>query len=261
MNTNLRLDGKVVILTGSGNGLGRASAIRIASQGAHVVCTDLDQSAAAAVADQVESSGGSASAYALDVADRAAVAETVDNAVEKGPGGLHGIVASAGIPGDNASIEDLDLDSFRRIFAVHFRGTLHLIQAGLPHMKASGGGSVVTLASGAIDRPFPGAGAYSMAKASIAMLTKTLAAEVGRDGIRANVVAPGFIPTDLSMVDHDADEDTRERFLRGWARQAPMRTVGIPDDVADQVLYLLSPASAFVTGQTFRANGGATMPW
>ncbi|MFF1919755.1 SDR family NAD(P)-dependent oxidoreductase [Streptomyces sp. NPDC058221] len=261
MSTNLRLDGMTVFLTGAGNGLGRASAIKLASYGAHIACTDRDPDAAESAAEQIRGSGGTATGYRLDVTDRRAVADTVDQAVQDGPGGLHGLVTCAGVPGDNATVENLDLASFQRIFAVHFRGTLHAVQAALPHLKASGGGSVVTLASGAIDRPFPGSGAYSMSKAAIAMLTKTLAAEAGRDGVRANVVAPGFIPTGLSMADHDTDEDTRGRFLTGWARQSPMKTVGVPDDVADQVLYLLSPAAAFVTGQTLRANGGAAMPW
>lgn len=261
MNTDLRLDGLTVFLTGSGNGLGRASALMLAAHGAHVACSDRDLDAASSVADEIRAAGFSGHGYRLDVTDRRAVVDTIARSVKDGPGGLHGLVTCAGVPGDNATVEDLDPASFQRIFGIHFRGTLHAIQAALPHLKASGGGSVVTLASGAIDRPFPGSSAYSMSKAAVAMLTKTLAAEVGRDGIRANVVAPGFIPTGLSMVDHDTDEESRDRFLTGWARQSPMRTVGVPDDIADQVLYLLSPAAAFVTGQTLRANGGVAMPW
>lgn len=259
MSTNLRLDGRAVVLTGAGQGLGRASALTLAAHGAHVACTDLDEEAATGVADEINRAGGSARGYCVDVSDRAAMRATFDRAVDEGPGGLHGLVACAGIAGDNATVEGLELSSFSRIFSVHFRGTLHAVQSAIPHLRATGGGAIVTMASGAIDKPFPGSSAYSVSKAAIAMLTKVLAAEVGSDGIRANVVAPGFIPTGLSMI--DTNEATRDRFLAGWARQSPMGTVGVADDIADQVLYLLSDASAFVTGQTLRANGGAAMPW
>ncbi|EME18539.1 SDR family NAD(P)-dependent oxidoreductase [Rhodococcus triatomae] len=258
IDESLRLDGRGVFITGAGNGLGRASALLCASHGARVGCADLDGNAAAAVADEVRAAGGHAEPFTLDVTDRGAVTAAVDDFAGNG---LYGVVTIAGIPGDTSTIEDLDLESFERIFATHFSGTLNTIQAALPYLTEQQRGSIVTMASGAIDLAIPGSGAYAIAKASIAMLTKVLAAEVGRNGIRANILAPGFIPTGLSMVDHDTDDETRQRYQAGWAQRAPLRTVGVVDDIGHQVLYLLSDASRFVTGQILRANGGATMPW
>lgn len=257
-DTTMRLNGRGVFITGAGNGLGRASALACADYGARVGCADLDQESAAAVASEIRTAGGQAEAITLDVTDRGAVRAAVD---EFAAAGLYGVVTIAGIPGDTAQIEDLDPASFERIFATHFRGTLHTVQAALPYLIEQRRGSIVTMASGAIDLAIPGSGAYAIAKASIAMLTKTLATEVGRSGVRANTLAPGFIPTGLSMVDHDTDHATRERYQAAWARRTPLGSVGLADDIGHQVLYLLSDASKFVTGQILRANGGATMPW
>lgn len=258
IDESLRLDGRGVFITGAGNGLGRASALLCARHGARVGCADRDGDAAAAVAEEVRVAGGHAVPIQLDVTNRDGVRAAVDAfAVD----GLYGVVTIAGVPGDNSTIDALDLESFERIFATHFRGTLHTVAAALPHLAEQRRGSIVTMASGAIDLAIPGSGAYAIAKASIAMLTKVLATEVGPDGIRANVLAPGFIPTGLSMVDHDTNDEARERYQAGWARRAPMGTVGVADDIGHQVLYLLADASRFVTGQILRANGGATMPW
>lgn len=256
----LRLDGRAVFVTGAGNGLGGAIAHLLAAAGASVTCADLDGATAERTAADIDASDGTARGVALDVTDRAAVLASVDASVAA-YGRLDVMCNVAGIPGDHARVVDLDEVSFGRIFAVHFKGVLFGCQAALAHMTPAGRGSIINMASGVIDLSVPGTASYGVAKACTTMLTKVLAAELGPHGIRANAVAPGFVPTTLSLEDHGADEATREAYVAGWAARAPMQTVGKADDIAHQVLYLASDASAFVTGQVLRANGGATMTW
>jgi NAD(P)-dependent dehydrogenase (short-subunit alcohol dehydrogenase family) len=252
----LDLSGRTAVVSGAGNGLGRASALALGRAGAHVVCVDLDAEAAAATAAELTQ----ASSAAIDVTDRSAVSTVVARAVAD-TGRLDVLCNIAGVPGDLASVLELDLASFDRIFAVHFKGALFGCQAALEHMKDHGGGSIINMASGAIDLAIPGTASYAVSKAAIVMLTKTLAVEGGPFGVRANAVAPGFVPTALSMVRHSSDEATRQAYLDAWSARAPMQRVGVPEDIAQQVLYLASDAASFVTGQVLRANGGATMPW
>lgn len=256
----LSLDGRTAFVTGAGAGLGRASALALAAAGAHVVCTDLNAEQAAATAAAIIASGGQASHDALDVGDRDAVFASVRRAAAE-TGRLDVLCNIAGVPGDEQTVAELDPTSFDRIFRIHFKGALFACQAALETMIPAGRGSIINMASSAIDAAFPRTTSYAVAKAALVMMTKTLAAEVGPHGVRANAVAPGFVPTGLSMVRNNSDDQTRQTYLKAWASRTPLQRVGEADDIAHQVLYLASDASAFVTGQILRANGGATMPW
>ena len=249
------LAGRTAMVTGAGNGLGRAVALALGAAGAHVLCADKDGRAAAATAADLPL----AQSTELDVTDRRDVFAAVKQATDS-TGRLDVLCNIAGIPGDVTPVLDLDLASFDRIFAVHFKGTLYGCQAALEVMQRQRSGSIVNMASGAIDLAIPTTASYAVSKAAVVMLTKTLAAEAGPFQIRANAIAPGFVPTALSLVRHN-DDATRQAYLDAWSARAPLQRVGTAEDIAQQVLYLASDAAAFVTGQILRANGGATMPW
>ncbi|MFC9488087.1 SDR family NAD(P)-dependent oxidoreductase, partial [Streptomyces hydrogenans] len=150
--------------------------------------------------------------------------------------------------------EDLD-----RVLAVNFKGVLHACQEAARSMIASGTrGSIVTMASGAMDTASPGLLCYSVAKAAVVQLTKTLAVEAGQHGIRVNAVAPGWIRTPMTDRHEPAAQEQAEAAM---ARHSPLRRVGEPEDIAHAVLHLACDASSFTTGQILRPNGGVAMPW
>lgn len=253
MIDRLSLTGRRAVVTGAGAGIGCATATLFAAAGAHVLCVDRDAEAAAATAAAI---GGAAAA--LDVADRLAVDRLLG---EFAAGGVDILANIAGVASSGERIETMDRAAFDRIFAVNFNGTLNCTRAVLPAMIAAQRGAIVNMVSSAIDLAIPTNASYSISKAAVAMLTKVLANEVGPDGIRVNAVAPGFVPTALSMeAAGDAAAD-RAAYLDRWSKSAPLGRVGSAEDIAQQCLYLVSDAAGFVTGQVLRANGGTTMPW
>ncbi|MCT8173990.1 MULTISPECIES: SDR family NAD(P)-dependent oxidoreductase [unclassified Variovorax] len=256
----LSLADRTAFVTGAGAGLGRSVARLMAAAGACVVCADIDADAAEATAAEIRATGATAHSQGLDVTDREAVRAAVRAACAR-TGRLDAMCNIAGVPGDGQQVADLDEASFDRVFAVNFKGVLFGSQAALECMTGAKRGAIVNMASSAIDLAFPGSASYSVAKSAVVMFTKTLATEAGPLGIRANVVAPGFVPTRLSMLRNDDDDATRQAYLAAWAQRAPLQRVGDADDIAHQFLYLASDAASFVTGQILRANGGATMPW
>lgn len=253
MIDRLSLSGRRAIVTGAGAGIGRAVATLFASAGAEVLCVDRDGGAAAEVAAGI---GGSS--VAIDVADRAGVRHALEPFAGQGVDILANV---AGVASSGERVEAMDAAVFERIFAVNFKGTLNCIQAVLPAMIGARRGAIVNMVSSAIDLAIPTNASYSISKAAVAMLTKVLANEVGPDGIRVNAVAPGFVPTALSMEAAGPAAADRAAYLDRWSKSAPLGRVGAAEDIAQQCLYLVSDAAGFVTGQILRANGGTTMPW
>ncbi|MFE2099413.1 MULTISPECIES: SDR family NAD(P)-dependent oxidoreductase [unclassified Streptomyces] len=247
------LTGRTAFVTGAAGGIGRASAVLLASAGAMVHCADLDADGLLGTAKLIEDRGGTARTHTVDVTDRAALAAAVRSC-----GHLDAMAAIAGIMHSSPVLEtrDEDLD---RVLNVNFKGVLYACQEAARLMLAHGTrGSIVTMASGAVDTGGPGLLCYGAAKAAVVQLTKTLATEVGRHGIRVNAVAPGWIRTPMTDR-HDQEAQAHTESL--MARMSPLGRVGEPDDVAHTVLYLASDASAFTTGQILRPNGGVAMPW
>lgn len=261
----LDLTGRVAFVTGAGSGLGRRIATVLMAAGAYVACADLDEQAAAATVRQGPDAGARGEAVGVDVTDRDAVLGAVA-AVDARHGRFDVMCNVAGIPSDGAHVVDIAEREFDRVMSVHVKGVLFGSQAAARVMIPHGSGSIVNMASTAIDTPQAGLGSYIAAKAAVAALTKVLAQEVGPSNIRANCVAPGWVETPLSLTstrrpDGSVDESLREEMAARMADMAALRRVGVADDVAHQVLYLASDASAFVTGQTLRPNGGVSMPW
>ncbi|GGT43708.1 SDR family NAD(P)-dependent oxidoreductase [Streptomyces purpureus] len=247
------LTGRTAFVTGAASGIGRASAVLLARAGAHVHCADRDEEGLAGTGELIAEQGGTARLHLLDVTDRAALTSAVAAA-----GPLHVMAAVAGVMHSSTVLEtrDEDLD---RVFAVNFKGVLHACQAAARAMiDAQIRGSLVTMASGAVDAANAGLLCYSAAKAAVVQLTKTLATELGPYGIRVNAVAPGWIRT--PMTDRHSAE-LQQRIEETMVRVSPLGRVGEPEDVAHAVLHLASDASSFTTGQILRPNGGVTMPW
>ncbi|MFF9850036.1 SDR family NAD(P)-dependent oxidoreductase [Streptomyces litmocidini] len=255
------LTGRTAFVTGAASGIGRATAVLLARAGATVHCADRDEDGlkvtAALITRQTETGTTHTPAHphihTLDVTDRPALAAAV-----RAAGPLHVMAAIAGIMHTSTVLEtrDEDLD---RVLAVNFKGVLYACQEAARSMIASGvPGSIVTMASGAMDTASPGLLCYSVTKAAVVQLTKTLATEAGPHGIRVNAVAPGWIRTPMTDRHESAAQLQAEAAM---VRHSPLGRVGEAEDIAHAVLHLASDASAFTTGQILRPNGGVAMPW
>ncbi|MET9722859.1 SDR family NAD(P)-dependent oxidoreductase [Streptomyces zaomyceticus] len=247
------LTGRTAFVTGAAGGIGRATALLLARAGATVHGADRDEQGLAETARLIALEGGTAHAHPLDVTDRPALAAAV-----RAAGPLHVMAAVAGIMHTSSVLEtrDEDLD---RVLAVNFKGVLYACQEAARSMIAAGvPGSIVTMASGAMDTASPGLLCYSVTKAAVVQLTKTLATEAGRHGIRVNAVAPGWVRTPMTDRHEPAAQQQAEAAM---IRHSPLGRVGEAEDIAHAVLHLASDASAFTTGQILRPNGGVAMPW
>jgi 3-oxoacyl-[acyl-carrier protein] reductase len=258
-----RLSGRAAVVTGAGSGIGRAAAEMLAAAGAQVVLGDVDAAAAESAAAAIRADAGSAVAQAVDVASKVQVEALLERAVSEF-GRLDVLCNVAGVPSDGplAGVGEAEFD---RLVGVHVKGTLFGCQAAIPRMARHGGGSIINVASAAIDLPVPGYGLYALCKAAIVQLSQTLAAEVGASGIRVNVLAPGatltkFTERHLRQPDGTLDPARLDAFVKAMQARSPLGRVGEPIDQAWLVLYLASDASRFCTGQIWRANGGATIP-
>jgi 3-oxoacyl-[acyl-carrier protein] reductase len=258
------LTGQVAVLTGAGSGIGKATALTLASAGATIVGGDINEEAVAATAAEITAAGGTARAVPTDVTSRAAVDALVDGAqAEFGRVDIMGNIA--GIPHNKMFMEVTDED-FERILSINLKSCVYGCQAAMRVMAPRESGNIINISSGAIDTPAPTLACYGMTKAAVAMLTKTLACEAGPLGIRVNALAPGVIHTNFSrhnFVDEDGNviPEKVESYKKRFGAMAPLKRVGEAQDVADSILFLVSEAASFMTGQILRPNGGVAMPW
>jgi 3-oxoacyl-[acyl-carrier protein] reductase len=258
------LTDRVAVVTGGASGIGRASAIALAGAGARVVVGDIDEPGAGATAQQINSDGGVAIAQRADVTSRDDVDALVQRAVDE-LGRIDIMGNIAGVPHNRAFVDVTD-EEFERILSINLRSVFYGCQAAMRAMVPQGSGNIVNISSGAIDTPAPTLACYAMTKAGVAMLTKTLAVEAGRSGIRVNALAPGVILTNFSgqhfkNEDGSIDEERLAAYKARFGGMAPLGRVGEAEDVAHAIVYLVSDAASFVTGQILRPNGGVAMPW
>ncbi|MBQ7514896.1 MAG: 3-oxoacyl-[Schwartzia sp.] len=245
------LDGKCALVTGASRGIGRAIALRLASEGAAVALNYAgNQAAAEKVKAEIEAAGGKAVLCQADVADQAAAEAMVKAAVEA-LGGLDILVNNAGITRDNLLLR-LKEEDFDAVLSTNLKGIFHCTKAAAKLMMKKRAGCIVNMASvvGIIGNA--GQTNYAAAKAGVIGFSKAAAKELAGRGVTVNVVAPGFIDTDMTA---GLPDNVKENMLAG----IPLGRMGTPEDVANAVLFLVSGQAAYITGQVLKVDGGMVM--
>ncbi|WP_030243421.1 3-oxoacyl-ACP reductase FabG [Streptomyces sp. NRRL S-350] len=244
---------RVAVVTGAARGLGAATAVRLAADGYAVAVLDLDEAAGKDTVDRITAAGGKALAVGADVSDAEQVQAAVDRvATELGAPVV--LVNNAGVLRDNLLFKMSESD-WDTVMNVHLRGAFLMTRAVQKHMVDAGFGRIVNLSSSSAQGN-RGQANYSTAKAGLQGFTKTLAIELGKFGITANAVAPGFIATDMTAATAARVGMDFEDFKRAAASQIPVQRVGLPEDVAHTIAFLASEGAGFVSGQVIYVAGG-----
>jgi NAD(P)-dependent dehydrogenase (short-subunit alcohol dehydrogenase family) len=251
-----RVEGKVALLTGAASGLGAASALRLASEGASVMLSDVNDEAGGALAAQIGGSGGRAVFSAHDVTDPADWERVVAETLERF-GRLDVLVNNAGVGGGAQPLMTYEFEVWRRTLAVNLDGVFLGLRHGGPAIAASGGGSVINLSSIMGKVAISGAAAYCASKGGVTLLTKAAALEWAPLGIRVNSVHPGFIDTPMVSGALRQLENGNE-LLDLIAARHPLGRLGFPREIADAVVFLASDESSFMTGAELVVDGGYT---
>ena len=244
---------RVAIVTGAARGIGAATAERLGRDGFAVGVLDLDEPSCEAVAGRIRDSGGRAAAVRVDVTSAEQVESGVARVAEElGPPVV--LVNNAGIIRDNLLFRMTE-DDWDAVLAVHLKGAFLMTRACQTHMTTQRYGRVVNLSSSSAQGN-RGQANYSAAKAGLQGFTKTLAIELGRFGVTANAVAPGFVQTDMTAATAARLGVSFEDFIEHSARQIPVQRVGQPEDIAATIAFLVSEEAGFVSGQVIYVAGG-----
>ncbi len=248
-----RLQGKVALVTGAAAGFGEAIARLFVAEGAKVLLADLDGAKAQVLAQAL---GPAARAVACDVSRQADVQAAVAACVESF-GAPDVVVNNAGTTHRNQSMLEVDESTFDRVFAVNVKSIFHMTKAVVPLMQARRSGCIVNIGSTAGIRPRPGLAWYNASKGAVNLLSKSMAAELGPDGIRVNAVCPVMSPTGLieQFLGTADTPEARARVIAG----IPLGRMSTPEDVAEATLYLASDAARFLTGVELPVDGGRTI--
>jgi len=248
------LTDKVAIVTGAGGGIGAETAHVLAAQGAAVVVADLNRAAAQQTVDAIAGRGGTAIAVAFDLGDEQSIRAMIAATVEA-YGGIDIVfnnAAATHLGGErDQPIAEADGEVWDATMRINLRGTMQVTKYAVPHMTARGGGSIINTSSGAGQTGDLGHPAYGASKAAIDRLTTYTATEFGKQGIRCNAIAPGLIVTATSEKTY-ASGPLRDMMLRHHLTPR----LGLPDDIAQAVLFLASDRSGFITGQVISVDGG-----
>lgn len=252
-----RLDGRTALVTGAGSGIGEAIARCLAIAGAEVIVADLRREEAARVAQTIRENGGKAVSEQLDVGDGEVCRSLVDRILKEREAGCHVLVNNAGI-GHVGTVLTTELADIERLMRVNVHGVFHLCKAMLPHMIARGSGSIVNLASIggviALRERF----AYCTTKFAVVGMTKCLALDHVKSGVRVNCICPARVETPW-IRQRIAEYPDPEAAYRQMSESQPVGRMAKPEEIAALALYLAADESAFVTGSAFPIDGGMTM--
>lgn len=250
------LSGKVAMVTGGGNGIGRGIALRLASEGAAVGVLDLNERAVQKVVDEVRGAGGTALALPADVSSAAAV-ERAFAALVEAFGTPNVLVHSAGIMPDG-TIDQTTEQQWDRVFAVNVKGAYLTSRLVVPMMQRSGGGSIILMASITGVNGFPGLAAYSATKGALISLARAMAIDHAAEGIRVNAVSPGTIDSPM-LHEFVAAQADPERTRRAFDAVQPRGRVGTIEEVVNVVVFLASDLASYVSGSNVKVDGGMSI--
>ncbi len=248
--SGIRLLGKTVLITGAARGIGAAIAAKCAGEGARVALCDLDRRQVQEAAEGLRQSGAHAEAFAADVSAAGSVAAMV-SAVRERFGRIDCLVNNAGIVED-AQLKNMRADQWERVIAVNLSGVYHCTRAAVDAMLAQGAGSIVNVSSVVGLYGNFGQSNYAAAKAGVIGMTKTWAKELGRKGIRANAICPGFIRTPILAA-------MPEPVLADIERRVPLGRLGAPGEIAAMAAFLASDEASYITGAVIEVAGGLTL--
>jgi NAD(P)-dependent dehydrogenase (short-subunit alcohol dehydrogenase family) len=250
-----RVSGKACVVTGAGSGIGRASALRLGEEGGSVLAADISEGALADTVEEITRAGGTALAFRADVSDPAQVDAMVAACVERF-GSIDVLVNNAGVnlPGVLHEVSD---DEIERTLGVNVRGPIYGCRAAIPHMLRQGGGSIINMSSvnGIVSEPF--LAVYSASKGAVVMLTKGVALDYAKQGIRCNAICPGWVDTPINHA-HAAMLGGLDKVYAEIDSFQPIGRPGEPREIANVVLFLASDESSFMTGSVVVADGGMT---
>jgi 2-hydroxycyclohexanecarboxyl-CoA dehydrogenase len=251
-----RFNGKSAIITGGAGGIGSATCLRFAAEGALVAVFDRDEAGARKVATEIEAAGGKARAFACDITDR----QSVDAAVSASESAL----GPAAILVNNAGFDifkpflNTEPSEWERLIAINLRGPLHMHHAVLPGMVERKYGRVVNIASDAARVGSTGEAVYAACKSAMLGFSKTLAREHARHGITVNVVCPGPTSTNL-LADFLKGANNPDKLIEAFRRSIPLGRIGAPEDLPGTIAFFASDDAAYVTGQVISVSGGLSM--
>lgn len=246
----MELEGKVALVTGGAQGIGRAIGLLLAQKGATIVISDINIQKAEETAREIQSLGRNAVAFQVDVANFKEVEKMVDSIVEKFSR-IDILINNAGITRDKLILR-MSEEDWDSVIQINLKGTFNCTKAALKYMSRQRSGKIVNIASVVGMMGNAGQANYSASKAGIIGFTKTVAREFAQRGINVNAIAPGYIQTPMTDV-------LPEKVKEELRRLIPMERLGQPEDVAQAVLFLVSEASSYITGQVLNVNGGIYM--
>jgi NAD(P)-dependent dehydrogenase (short-subunit alcohol dehydrogenase family) len=250
------LSGKAAIITGGGSGIGKATAIKFAQQGAQVVIFDLNEAQGTETEAEIKAAGGQAYFVSVNVASQASVTAAFDQAVQLVGGRINALVCSAGIA-HIGNLEACAEEDFDRVFAVNVKGVYNCLKAVVPHFKANGGGSIVNLASIASVVGIADRFAYSMSKGAVLTMSLSVARDYISHGIRCNCISPGRVHTpfvDNFIANNYAGRE--QEMFEALSKSQPIGRMGTPEEMANLILFLTSDEAGFITGSNYHIDGG-----